>query len=56
MGIMAATLKYFYNEAKKNMPNANKRTLEEAANIYYNRGISGGKKYIKEHGTRNYNK
>ena len=48
-----------YDTNRKNYAQAivsNKRTLEEAANIYYNRGISGGKKYIKEHGTRNYNK
>lgn len=47
MGIMAATLKYFRNEAKKDFPKASDSYLDKAASIYYNRGAAGGYKYLK---------
>lgn len=50
--LTAATLKFMRDEAKKDFPKASRIFLDEAAGIYYNRGISGGKQYIK----RKYNK
>lgn len=47
IGIMAATLKYFRDEAKKDFPNASSKYLDKAASIYYNRGAAGGYKYLK---------
>lgn len=47
MGIMAATLKYFRDKAKKDFPNASSKYLDKAASIYYNRGAAGGYKYLK---------
>lgn len=47
IGIMAATLKYFRDEAKKDFPNASNKYLDKAASIYYNRGAAGGYKYLK---------
>lgn len=47
MGIMAATLKYFRDKAKKDFPKASDKYLDKAASIYYNRGAAGGYKYLK---------
>lgn len=46
IGITAATLKYFRDEAKKRNPKLTGKHLDEAAGIYYNRGITGGQKYL----------
>ena len=46
IGITAATLKYFRDEAKKRNPKLTGRHLDEAAGIYYNRGITGGQNYL----------
>ena len=48
IGIMAATLQYMQNQAKKDFPNASRRTLDEAVNVYFNKGITAGKKYIQK--------
>lgn len=48
MGLTAATLKYFRDEAKKDFPNASRRFLDEAAGIYYNRGAEGGKSVMRK--------
>lgn len=50
IGITAATLKYFRDIAAKDYPNANSEFLDKVANIYYNRGISGGRKYLSKGG------
>lgn len=46
IGITAATLKYFRDEAKKRNLKLTGRHLDEAAGIYYNRGITGGQNYL----------
>ena len=46
MGIMAAVIKGFRNQAAKDFPNATSEELDNYANIYYNRGITGGRNYI----------
>ena len=48
IGITAASLKYFRNKAAKDFPNSNNTFLDNAAGIYYNRGETGGKKYLKK--------
>lgn len=48
IGIMAATLKYFREQAAKDFPNSTNNFLDKAAEIYYNRGETGGKNYIKK--------
>lgn len=45
--LTAATLKFMRDKASKDFPNASRIFLDEAAGIYYNRGITGGKKYMK---------
>lgn len=50
IGLTAATLKYFRDEAQKTYPKAGSSELDRYANIFYNRGIAGGKKYIKNGG------
>lgn len=47
IGIVAATLKYFRDKAAQDFPNSNRIFLDEAAGVYYNRGTTGGKKYMK---------
>lgn len=47
IGISAATLKYFRNKAATDFPNASRIFLDEAAGVYYNRGVTGGRKYMK---------
>jgi len=46
IGITAATLRYFRDEAKKRNPKLTGIHLDEAAGIYYNRGITGGQNYL----------
>lgn len=48
ISLMAATLKYFRDEASRDFPKATRQSLDKAAGIYYNRGIAGGRKYIKK--------
>lgn len=48
ISLMGATLKMFRNKAEKDWPNADRRFLDEAASIYYNRGAAGGKRYLKK--------
>lgn len=50
IGIMAATLKYMRDKAKKDFPNASEADLDRYAGAYYNRGFTGGKKYVKSGG------
>lgn len=45
--LTAATLKFMRDKAAKDFPNASRIFLDEAAGIYYNRGTTGGKKYMK---------
>lgn len=47
IGLTAATLKYLRNEVAKDFPKANRTFLDEAAGIYYNRGVAGGRSYLK---------
>lgn len=47
LGLVAATLKYMRDKAAKDFPKASRKFLDEAAGIYYNRGESGGKTYMK---------
>jgi hypothetical protein len=54
MGIVAAHLKYFKDKAHKDFPNASEYDLNRYSNAYYNRGISGGKKWVKS-GAKGYN-
>ena len=55
IGIMAATLQTFRNQAKEDFPNATDDDLDVYANTYYNRGRVGGRSYIKRKGkTRKY--
>lgn len=48
MSLMGATLKFFKNQAKKDFPNASEEFLNKASEIYYNRGIEGGREYLKK--------
>lgn len=45
--LTAATLKFMRDKAAKDFPNASRIFLDEAAGVYYNRGTTGGKKYMK---------
>ena len=54
IGIMAAHLKYFKEQAKKDYPNTNENDLNRYALAYYNRGIEGGRKWVKS-GAKGYN-
>lgn len=46
MGIMASLIRGFRDQAVKDYPNATPEELDNYANIYYNRGITGGRNYI----------
>ena len=46
MGIMASLIRGFRDQAAKDYPNATPEELDNYANIYYNRGITGGRNYI----------
>ena len=48
IGLTAATLKYFQDQAKKDFPNANRRYLDEITGMYYNMGRAGAKKVLKK--------
>ena len=50
IGIMAATLKAMRDQAKKDFPKASEADLDRYAAAYYNRGFTGGKKYVKSGG------
>lgn len=50
IGIMAATLKAMRDQAKKDFPKASEADLDRYAGAYYNRGFTGGKKYVKSGG------
>ena len=54
IGMMAATLKYYRNEAKKDYPKASNKDLDRYSVIYYNRGQQGAKKFINA-GGKGYN-
>lgn len=46
MGIMASLIRGFRDQAAQDFPNATPEELDNYANIYYNRGITGGRNYI----------
>lgn len=48
IGIMAAHIKYFRDQAKKDYPNASDYDLDRYSMAYYNRGIGGGRKWVKD--------
>lgn len=54
IGIMAAHLKYHRDKAKQDFPNASEYDLNRYGLAYYNRGNSGGKKWVNE-GAQGYN-
>ena len=54
MGIVAAHLKYFRDEAQQDFPNGSEYDLDRYANAYYNRGTYGGKKWVQA-GAKGYN-
>lgn len=47
VGIMAATLKGLRELAKKDFPHASDADLDRYASAYYNRGIKGGREWVK---------
>lgn len=53
IGIVAAHLKYFKDLAKTKHPNYNDDELNRASLIYYNRGESGGERYINSNNNPN---
>lgn len=53
-GLTAATLKYFKDEAKKDFPNASDEDLNRYSLAYFNRGKTGGRKWVKS-GAKGYN-
>lgn len=54
IGLTAATLKHFNNKAKSDFPKASQQDLDRYGLAYYNRGASGGKKWV-ENGAKGYN-
>lgn len=48
ISLMGATLKYMRDKANKDFPNSSRIFLDEAAGIYFNRGTTGGKKYMQK--------
>lgn len=54
IGLTAATLKYFNDKAKSDFPKASQQDLDRYGLAYYNRGASGGKKWV-ENGAKGYN-
>lgn len=48
IGLMAATLQYLRSQAAKDFPNQSNKFLDDAASAYYNRGLTGGKNYMKK--------
>lgn len=53
-GMVAAGLKYFKDEAKKDFPNASDEDLNRYSLAYFNRGKTGGRKWVKS-GAKGYN-
>lgn len=53
-GMAAAGLKYFKDEAKKDFPNASDEELDRYSLAYFNRGVVGGRKWVKS-GAKGYN-
>lgn len=47
IGIMAATLRGLREVARKDFPNASEADLDRYAQAYYNRGITGGREWVK---------
>lgn len=47
IGITAAILKAMRQKAKEDFPNASDAELDRHAAAYYNRGVDGGKRYVK---------
>ena len=54
IGISAATLKYFTDTAKKDNPNISAYDANRYGLAYYNRGVAGGRKWVKS-GAKGYN-
>lgn len=54
IGLMAATLKYFTDEARKDNPNLSDYDANRYGLAYYNRGVSGGRKWVNN-GAKGYN-
>lgn len=50
IGLTAATLKYFTDEARKDNPTASQTDVNRYGLAYYNRGIAGGRKWVKTDG------
>lgn len=53
IGIQAATLKAFREQAARDFPNATSSQLDSYAAAYYNRGPAGGRKFVKSGGKDN---
>ena len=53
-GMVAAGLKYFKDRAKEDFPNASNEDLNRYALAYFNRGETGGRKWVKS-GAKGYN-
>lgn len=53
-GMVAAGLKYFKDKAKEDFPNASNEDLDRYSLAYFNRGVTGGRKWVKS-GAKGYN-
>ena len=53
-GMVAAGLKYFKDKAKKDFPNVSDEDLNRYSLVYFNRGETGGRKWVKS-GAKGYN-
>lgn len=54
IGLVAATLKYFTDEARKDNPKASQNDVNRYGLAYYNRGVKGGRKWVNS-GASGYN-
>lgn len=54
IGLVAAGLRHFNDKAKFDFPNSSKQDIDRYGLAYYNRGASGGKKWV-ENGAKGYN-
>ena len=54
VGLMAATLKAMRDQAKKDFPKTSNADLDRYASAYYNKGITGGRRWVKS-GAKGYN-
>lgn len=52
IGLTAATLKYFTEQAKKDYPHLSDYDANRYGLAYYNRGIAGGRKWVKQESSR----